>query len=310
MNELEEIMNQQNIEAAKGDVPEQNAEQNAQPNQGEIMPEEMNPQNAPLQEAPQQEVPVQNPAPAALDINAVLAQIEQLKTQNAQLQQAFSQQAELTKQQSEAAQANVIEQILQPPKPLNLETLQYGTEDEVALEQKRFNDENAAYIEAKIKEVAKPVMERYEAETKAAEFANAINGLSGQREFADIKSKEAHIREIIKKNEFLSALPVDRAVGTAYLISKGFDAATAEPQPPAPQKTVDDLYNEIKSDPKTYDEVMRRLTLENAKAASSGANIPILGSSQGLSTASPTLQEKPKTIDEAYRQTLKDYYKN
>lgn len=187
--------------------------------------------------------------------------------------------------------------ILLTPPEMDFETA-YNDKEKRAEIENTYKQKLGEYTKAKLLEEMSPMIEDYKRLTKKAEFDRAKNAIIKDNKFKSFQALLPEAEALIEKHSFLREMSPDKAYITAYLIARGVEAERN------PEKPLGERLEELLKDPS----IIKALEEKRAKAKSERkSSSPILGASSGAGNVALNLKEKPKSLDEAYRQTLKEF---
>lgn len=222
-------------------------------------------------------------------LDGVMEQNESLKKT---IEQMSAQQAE-----------SVVNKMLEPP-TLDTEAFAYADAGEqarmLAEYQTNLAEFNKTQMRSEIEKEFEPMMQFAREGMQAREKAEAIKAIKATvPELADIDAKAPILDNIIANNPFLttSDKPMEEKYMMAYMLSRGIDAVKNPPAPPEPPKapTAQELMEYAKSNP----EFMEMLEKQRIASVQDAQQVPPLTASSGAVNVAPTIENKPKNLEES-----------
>ena len=219
---------------------------------------------------------------AANELAAVKQENEQLKA--------------LMRQQSQAAEQNIEQTLLEPP-VLDFGEYDYLTNEERVAKLSKNTQDTMNFALSNVDKKIQPVLSQYEQQQKATEEQAVLNDL--RLKSPDIDTYLPEIQGFMGMDnavaKALSAMPARERYVTGYLLAKG--------SAPAPQETAESLVKKIQSNP----DAMRMLELQRVEKTKQNANIPPQSASSGMANIPVTPQQRPKSFDEAAEMVKQKY---
>lgn len=278
---------------------QQAAEQPAVPVEEAPAPETV-PEEAPIEEAPAPEaIPAEGQAPAAAPMTeSQILQEAALRTANelAAVKTELEQLKALSAQQSQAAEAEIQEALLEPPK-LNLKDIAYLSDEEIAQREAEYTQQMLDFTMQGVDKKIQPVLSQYESQQRATEEQSVLNDL--RLKSPDFDTYLPEIQSFLSADnavsKALAAMPVRERYVAAALMAKG--AA------PVQQETAESLVKKIAANP----DAMRMLELQRVEATKKNSNIPPQSASSGMANIPVNPPATPKSFDEAHKMAKEKY---
>ena len=225
-------------------------------------------------------------------LQQALQEIEALKAQNQQMQGTLE---ELSKKNEE----NLIEEAMQPP-VLDINSLAFATEEEVAQAQADYAQKMAEYNRHQLMQELAPTLEYAKRGMQDAERTETISALSQVPELAGIGDMIPQLDKIIASNKWLNSddMSMQEKYINAYAIAMGVNAINTPPEPE--KKLTDDDLMRLYDENPTFQELIEKKRLEAIKGSQ---QVPPFSASSGAVNAALNIKEKPKTFEEASRRT-------
>ncbi len=159
---------------------------------------------------------------------------------------------------------------------------------------------NRAQVRSEIEKEFEPMMQYAREGMQAREKAEAIKAIKATvPELADIEAKAPVLDNIIANNPFLGASDksMEEKYIMAYMLSRGIDAVNNPPAPPEPPKapTAQELMEYAKNNP----EFMELLEKQRIASVQNAQQVPPLTASSGAVNVAPTIENKPKNLEES-----------
>ena len=279
---------------------QQAAEQPAVPVEEAPAPETV-PAEAPVEEAPAPEaVPAEGQAPEtqpALTETQILQEAA-LRTANelASVKSELEQLKALSAQQSQAAEEEIQEQLLEPPK-LDLKDIAYLSDEEIAQREAEYTQQMLDFTMQGVDKKIQPVLSQYESQQRATEEQSVLNDL--RLKSPDFDTYLPEIQSFLSADnavsKALAAMPARERYVAAALMAKG--AA------PVQQETAESLVKKIAANP----DAMRMLELQRVEATKKNSNIPPQSASSGMANVPVNPPATPKSFDEAHKLAKEKY---
>ena len=225
-------------------------------------------------------------------LQQALQEIEALRAQNQQMQGTLE---ELSKKNEE----NLIEEAMQPP-VLDINSLAFATEEEVAQAQADYAQKMAEYNRHQLMQELAPTLEYAKRGMQDAERTETISALSQVPELAGIGDMIPQLDKIIASNKWLNSddMSMQEKYINAYAIARGVNAINTPPEPE--KKLTDDDLMRLYDENPTFQELIEKKRLEAIKGSQ---QVPPFSASSGAVNAALNIKEKPKTFEEASRRT-------
>ena len=225
-------------------------------------------------------------------LQQALQEIEALKAQNQQMQGTLE---ELSKKNEE----NLIEEAMQPP-VLDINSLAFATEEEVAQAQADYAQKMAEYNRHQLMQELAPTLEYAKRGMQDAERTETISALSQVPELAGIGDMIPQLDKIIASNKWLNSddMSMQEKYINAYAIARGVNAINTPPEPE--KKLTDDDLMKLYDENPTFQELIEKKRLEAIKGSQ---QVPPFSASSGAVNAALNIKEKPKTFEEAAKAT-------
>ena len=302
MNDFEEarlateemLRNDENIPVEE---PEQTTEPVEEPTETventEAVQEEPSQDNTALDDAVNTaEIAAQAAQEKEAQLQQALQEIEALKAQNQQMQGTLE---ELSKKNEE----NLIEEAMQPP-VLDINSLAFATEEEVAQAQADYAQKMAEYNRHQLMQELAPTLEYAKKGMQDAERTETISALSQVPELAGIGDMIPQLDKIIASNKWLNSddMSMQEKYINAYAIARGVNAINTPPEPE--KKLTDDDLMKLYDENPTFQELIEKKRLEAIKQSQ---QVPPFSASSGAVNAALNIKEKPKTFEEAAKAT-------
>lgn len=257
----------------------------------------------------QPETPIQQPAPnvaqqpvmpEAQNLEAILRATEayqKSQQENEQLKARLAEIESTLQQQSQAAENNVVNQVMQPPK-LNREGYEFLSDEEREQRESEYAAAMAEYTKSQVIREFSPALEYFQKQTKAAEYEAAKNALTSAPELSGIMDDRDGIDRVLSKTPELQNMDPQKQLLFAALINKGIKAVNTPTNTPTPEQ----IAQQAIASP----EVMKIIETKRAQdIANKNQGLPNIAVNSGMSSAQAMPQDKPKTWAEAYDRARK-----
>ena len=279
---------------AEGNTEPEQPEQEPEMQQESVSDQEAQPTLEQQQQLTGQAVNMAEQATAAAQQQN--AQLQQIMAENQRLQQQNAQLMEAIQQVSEANKANIVEEALAPP-TMDLSRIAYEDEDVLRQQQEQYADQMAAYVLGKISQTMEPLMKQAEEGKRQSERARVLSELEAEPLLPGFKDMLPQIESILEKNQdmFSDNTPMDNKYITAYAIAKGVDSINHPKKDP----TAEELMQMYENNPE-FQELLEKKRVSEVKGKPS---VPPLTSSSGGASAALTVEERPKTWEDASERT-------
>ncbi len=234
-------------------------------------------------------------------------QIQQLIAENQQLRQANTELQDTITQQSEQQKENIVAQAMEMPM-LDMNALAFEDENTIKQMQQDYANKMRDFVMGGIKEEIEPALAYAREGMRERERTDVINALKEIPELNGIEGMIPQLDRIIKANKALSRddVPMDEKYITAYAIARGADAINTPPPPPPSDPTADELMEYYNKNPE-FQQLIEKKRLEDIKGSQ---QVPAMSASNGAVNAALNIQEKPKTWDDAFDRTRKQFREN
>ncbi len=182
---------------------------------------------------------------------------------------------------------------------INIDELNNASPEEREKMLKDYSEKLTCYESNKAKSENSELMDKYNRAMAYIDGVKAKEELGRMPEFTDFNQMLPKIEKltgIIPGAESMSPMEL-YTVG--YLVAKGLESTKNG----AKKKTTEERLLEITSDEK----LMKALEEKRISELTSRENLPAIGTFGGLSSSKVNLTKKPQTIDEAYRQSIKEF---
>lgn len=212
-------------------------------------------------------------------LQQVLQELAALKEQNETLQNTI-------KEMSNQNKEELLEEVMPV---LDVGSLAFDDEETIKQKQTEYAQKMVEYVKKELE----PFIQQAQQEIYEKEKSEVISALAKLPELQGIDQMIPQLDKIIANTKALSSpdVPVEEKYVTAYAIAKGVNSINNPPKEPTPEELLQ--YYDKNED---FRKLVESKLLERAKG---GQQVPPLSASGGAVNAALTIQEKPKTIEEA-----------
>ena len=222
--------------------------------------------------------------------------VQAMQQQMASMNEQMQSMQEQARQQSELQKNAILENSVDMPR-LDVSELAFADEDTARQIQEDYAKSMSEYIRSQTLNELSPYIREAEIARAEKERASAIEALSQDEAFADIRELEPQIKSLMGENgiKFASDMSPEEQTAMAYIVARGVNAMNA-PKPKEPSApTLDELMRFYGENPE-FQAAVEEKRINDLKTSQ---QVPPMSASQGAANAALYIKEKPKDFDEA-----------